>query len=249
MEQFKRAQVIKLPTENKVNALKGYNDNSLIFKHTANYKTIDAEEGFTKFFHLYVVIEEEIKDGWFYNPHSGHIHKIGTHSDLVYINRNKCLKVIASTDTQLTNIIHDDTVPYPKGSQVSLPQPSQQFIDKYIENYNIGNIITDILVEYEIDKVTMACTCTDNIVSTNCVNSYIDSDYHESCRKRFPNGEYWDKTFKPKVNPKDNTITIKKLKDNWDRKELDVLFESYRECAWIYGNTKQVLENWKNKNL
>ena len=100
-----------------------------------------------------------------------------------------------------------------------MPKPSQQFIEKYIESYNKGDVITDVLVEYEVDKVTMACTCTDTITSSDCPNSYYDG-IDNCCRKRFPNGEYWNKTIKLKVNPKDNTITIKKLKDSWNKDEI-----------------------------
>ena len=223
MEQFKRAQVVKITTTNKENALKGYNDNSLIFKHTANYKTIDAEEGFTKFFHLYIVVQEEIKEGdWFVRDFDNVIIKANSNSDHKEYN---CKKIIASTDTSCNYIIHDDTVPYPKGSQVRLPQPSQQFIDKYIESYNIGNIITDVLVEYEY-------LLDDNTVIP-----------------------YW----KLKVNPKDNTITIKKLKDSWNREEVigllrkilstnDIHIAKYPDGS-IDAVDDEDFNNWITKNL
>lgn len=63
-------------------------------------------------------------------------------------------KIIATTDESL---YFKDTNKNPKqymGSYISmslgenLPQPSQQFIQKYIGEYNKGNIITDVLVEY-----------------------------------------------------------------------------------------------------
>jgi hypothetical protein len=232
MEQFKRAQVVKTTTDNKENALKGYNDNSLIFKHTANYKTIEAEEGFTKFFHLYVVVEEEIKDGWFYNPHSGHIHKIGIHSDLKYINRNKCLKVIASTDTTLvSNPTH-----YADGTKRAfhtteyIPQPSQQFIEKYIESYNKSEFITDVLVEYE--KVV---EMRQGYPKPSTINSKTEWNYDKII------------SYNLKVNPKDNTITIKKLKDSWNLEEMCSNMQYYMEHCKRAGYITP--HQWLKENL
>ena len=64
-------------------------------------------------------------------------------------------KIIATTDESL---YFKDTNKNPKqymGSYISmslgenLPQPSKQFIEKYIEEYNKGEKIENILVEYE----------------------------------------------------------------------------------------------------
>jgi hypothetical protein len=71
-------------------------------------------------------------------------------------------KIIATTDTSLGNYIWKQTNKKSKSYNVQqniettkkvfipLPQPSQQFIEKYIEEYNKGNVITAILVEYEL---------------------------------------------------------------------------------------------------
>lgn len=64
-------------------------------------------------------------------------------------------KVIASTAKLLINKQHDDTVPYLKMMEVYLPQPSQGFIDKYISEYNSGNPITEVYVEYRINIATV----------------------------------------------------------------------------------------------
>ena len=86
---------------------------------------------------LFITSDEEIKDGdWCilfdsfghlftdsaqqYIPSKGHV-----------LNNGLC-KVISSTDTIL-----------------NLPQPSQEFIQQYIKNYNEGNSITNVKVEYE----------------------------------------------------------------------------------------------------
>ena len=113
-----------------------------------------------------------------------------------FIGENGYNKVIATTNTSL--YIHQkETISLPE-RVFYLPQPSQQFIQKYIEEYNKGNIITDVLVEYE----------------------YLLDD----------NGviPYWNL----KVNPKDNTITIKKVKDNYTKEELCQILEKFISFIW-----------------
>ena len=77
-----------------------------------------------------------------------------------------------------------------------LPKPSNSFISKYIEEYNKGNIITDVLVEYEL--------VSNEEYFLNTINP--DDDV-----------PYFDENLK--INPKDNTITIKKVKDTYTREE------------------------------
>ena len=97
---------------------------------------IDPKDSTVQFWDLYIISDDEIKENntHFYNPHSGQLHISGNHTDYIAINKNGCKKIIATTDVSL-----------------GLPQPSQQFIQKYIEGYNKGNVITDVLVEYHTD--------------------------------------------------------------------------------------------------
>jgi len=105
-----------------------------------------------------------------------------------------CKKVIATTDTSLTLYING----YNMGK--SLPQPSQQFIEKYIEEYNKGQQITECLVEYEdIYPEHFTYNPSENIITRLKVD-------------------------------KNNTITIKKLKDSYTREEVEILCRrAYRE--------------------
>jgi len=97
--------------------------------------------------HLYIISDKEIKEGnWFVSSKT--IHKCtyiiedtneimcnicdGTGFIQLGIKTNKCHKIIASTNTSL-----------------NLPQLSQSFITKYIEEYNKSNIITEVMVEYD----------------------------------------------------------------------------------------------------
>ena len=119
----------------------------------------------TQLQHLYIILDDEIKEDDWCIDSDRNIFQHKNHFPISIGQR----KIIATTDDSL-----------------GLPQPSQQFIQKYIEAYNKGNIITDVLVEYEYlldDMVVLP---------------------------------YW----KLKVNPKDNTITIKKVKENFTKNEV-----------------------------
>ena len=92
-----------------------------------------------------------------------------------------------------------------------LPQPSQEFIDVFVREYNKGNIITEVMVEYE-----SYCNCKieNNVKQCNlsCCN------------------------YLPKINPKDNTITIRKIKDSWTKEEVT----EYGKLAFEIGRNFQL---------
>ena len=57
-------------------------------------------------------------------------------------------KIIATTDSNLSVQLYNSQ--NGEHSYISnLPQPSNSFIEKYVEEYNKDNSITDIMVEYE----------------------------------------------------------------------------------------------------
>jgi len=86
-------------------------------------------------------------------------------------------------------------------SSLGLPQPSQGFIEKYVKMYNQGNPITEVLVEFDNKK-------------------YCGVKQYKGNRLIFDNTSPNPNYGKIKVNPKDNTITIYPIKDNWSREEL-----------------------------
>lgn len=145
--------------------------------------------------HLYIISDKEIKDGWNYFESSNGMIKVITNQRVKTIGTYK--GVIATTDKSLGVKLlepHKDKygdVRYNEFSN-SLPQPSQSFIEKYIQSYNKGQQIVDVLVEYEIRKY-------------DSVRNVINSE-----------GEYF---YDLKIS-KDNTITIKRIKNFWDREEV-----------------------------
>lgn len=92
-------------------------------------------------------------------------------------------EILASTDTSLrTQVFRKDGTPTSNYDFV-LPQPSQSFIENFVEQYNLGNIITDVMVEYILNN----------------------EDFDDIIEK------VWDDDYKLKINVKDNTINIKSI--------------------------------------
>jgi hypothetical protein len=236
MEQFKRAKIIMLFTEKTSDIALNIKRNTLysILKSNIDYeynKTINYFNWNKQ--HLYFLSNEDVKkNNWYIYKNS-----IFKSDDDSLIGNKECKKIIATTDTSLQitkNTSNPALYEYiQQGSVCStyedlLPQPSQQFIEKYIECYNKGKIIIDILVEYE--NVVQDKYGTQHIQSINDSKQYINT-----CKLISSN---------IKINPKNNTITIKSIKNSWNRKEVIKLLE---EVRWqTIGNPTEFTKNFKN---
>ena len=140
MSTFKKAKVVMLSTNepSKIGNLATYQKRSLAKVIKEGVKPINT---IVQFWNLYIISDDEIKEGdWFYNIHS----KIVGRAEFNFGKDELAKKIIATTNSSLWRPSHKSA-----SDVILLPQPSQQFIEKYIEEYNKGNIITDILVEYE----------------------------------------------------------------------------------------------------
>ena len=240
MSMFKRAEVVMLPTNQKVINTKEYQlllSNSLFWTSKIEIKrytegwfflnnssntnshaiTVPNVEKF-KHQHLYIISDDKIKlFDWVYNNKENIVEQITSKTQLIFVlEENKenqtFKKIIATTDKTLSQT-----------SRTEIPQPSQQFIEKYIEEYNKGNMITDVLVEYEL--------ISNEEYFLNTINPDDDVPYFNENLK---------------INPKDNTITIKKAKDSYTREEiLDDI-----EQSMIQGlNIGQYRDKWIKENL
>ena len=151
----KSAQVVMLPTNEKAEigflTQKGKERGHLVHFDRPMPIILDSENQ-----HLYFLSDEEIKEGdWFVGFADGSISPFVKQADesTVEINdwqlnkkgtsSNK--KIIATTDK---SIILPERFP----SFTYLPQPSQSFLEKFVEEYNKGNVITEVMVEYEWNK-------------------------------------------------------------------------------------------------
>lgn len=165
--------------------------------------------------HLYIISDEEIKEGdWCWNQYKGEsemcIGQVGKSWD------TSMKKIIATTDELLGLGKFETQIVERWGkSRNQFPQPSQSFIEKYVEEYNKGNVITEVMVEYGFIK------------GVGAEFGYKSSDIEVL-----------------KINPKDNTITIRKIKDSWNREEVIRLLLDFNndkpgvfDCSgWIEEN-------------
>ena len=237
MSTFKKAKVVMLPTNEKVINTKEYQlllsaslfwtskieierytEGWFFLNNSSNPNscaiTVPNVENF-KHQHLYIISDDEIKKGDYIYCTITNAIEIAKYNHDYLIRDWK--KVIATTDTSL--YIHQkETISLPE-RVFYLPQPSQQFIQKFVEEYNKGNIITDVLVEYEL--------ISNEEYFGNTINP--DDDV-----------PYFDENLK--INPKDNTITIKKVKDSYSREEVDRLLDEQASKT-----TAEMLEKFKDR--
>ncbi len=233
---LKKCQVVMLPT----------NQQSKIFLKSSNrleYNQYPPLHGIKdlgwKYQHLYIISDatdksDEIKEGdWFINIKQNIIYQ----NDIKNYDTNKAYlkKIIATTDESLKWEF--------KGVQMSrmfsLPQPSQSFIERFIESYNNGKPIVDILVEYEKEY-------------NNSMEEMLEKEHYQ------PIGTF-DSKNKPKINPKDNTITIKRVKDSYSREEtISLIIKGVYDLyditeidtdTLLRGLNKTKLEKWIEQNL
>ena len=223
MSTFKKGKVVMLPTNQKANGM-------ICKDITRQDKTIAIK---TKYLmehedyighHLYIISDDEIKEGdWVYENNLNQetqIYQIYNRNNelgffrfrnvWISLNRkqNSAKKIIATTDNSLWRPSHKYA-----SDIILLPQPSQQFIQKFVEEYNKGNVITDVLVE-----------------ELRSSDGYYDEQ------------DIWHwKTLGLKINPKDNTITIKEVKDNYTREEVDRMLDEQASRT-----TAEMLEKFKD---
>jgi len=176
------------------------------------------------FYHLYFLLIEDIYPGdyWVYlNPPEFDLPKDSEirennlpHSWFENLwDKENYYKVIASTKTSL-----------------DLSQPSEGFINKYIEKCNKGEEIKEVDVEYDLFWNNKRFK-------------------HQPFPDEFATEK--DRVYDLKVNSKDNTITIKSIKNSWTRKECIILIKQFGRDFGLYVDTVQYKEinQWLTKNL
>ena len=214
-----KRNIVMLPTEGKANIIG--NGKQLTYSHGC----IASELEIVKLigYHLHIITDEEIKEGdWFLADIRTRIDenngkpiwelKLCTSIFNSWIgadnmenegyNPSWSKKIIATTDTSL-----------------GLPHLSQQFIEKWINNYNKGNIITEIMVEY--------------LLILEPGNTLNDRKYDELILK---------------VNS-NNTINTKLIKESWTRKEVVEFTTKLRWFINEEKRTIFEINKWIEENL
>lgn len=179
--------IIMLPTNEKTHLLlTGRND----LYYSLNLSVFSLKEDIDKFQHLYILSNEEIKTGdWIYRYEDKKVFQSKSYfSEDNPLKKGLITKIIATTDTSL-----------------GLPQPSQQFIKYYIEEYNKGNVINKVEVEVK------------RRIEFNGCHSYESSV-----------------NFDLKINS-NNTINIKPIKDSWTREEVLQLISNFSKEFSLYN--------------
>lgn len=138
----KKCSITMLPTE-KARKIGLYsNSNELVLTH-------DKLASIPVYQELYILSDEEIKPSeWYVNTNV--LFKADDKFDSgnnPNVNKNN-KRVLATTDNSLT-IEGYDSSDESANVKIKLPQPSPQFVETYIKSFNKGNIISEVMVEYE----------------------------------------------------------------------------------------------------
>ena len=240
---LKKCKIVMLPTNEKSSIINL--DNEELF-HIDQYVP-KLNKGNT---HLYIISDDEIKEGdWFINNYKEEVFQCVDEAHAKTLKATSeygWKKIIATTNTSLfietpnqcdgckSKIPLDDYIHRNEkeiGMACSkdkyrdyLPQPSQQFIQKYIEEYNKGNIIDSIMVEYELIS---------------------NEEYFLNTINPDENVPYFDENLK--INPKDNSLNIKKIKDSYTREEVIEFgnkVKEYCKDGWKPDSLHRVFFEW-----
>ena len=239
---FKRRKVVMLPTNKK---------SKLCIKITDGFQGLDYHQynkrklnTWFKPQYLYITSNDEIKEGdWWLNKDDN---SLNNDSSIAHLANNapSCKKIIATNDDSLKLHTVEE---YPLGASMdvykNLPEPSQSFMEAFVREFNKGDIITDILVEYE------------SKVKTNGIQELIENEYYSKFPEELPNCVFEEYL---KVNPKDNTINIKKVKDSWNREEVENLCRKavrdncnlpISQQPYSFSDVKEQEDKWIEENL
>ena len=210
MSTFKKAKVVILPSNEESN-IQQNKFNKLFFSEQKKSYSDTINQ------HLYIISDDEIKEGDWYIAEGKIYRAIVNHMPKLYKHPHK--KIITTTDESLRISYKENNHQPLSSNNYTLPKPSDSFIKKYIEEYNKDNIITDVLVEYKFnDFKFMATLCT-----TKEKESIL------------------------KINPKDNTITIKKVKDSYTREEVEnLIYSAMKDRCYT---TVAEWQKWIEENL
>jgi hypothetical protein len=220
----KSAQVVMLPTNEKADIVKfigEFQPGKVVYVPDIFKRDKDEQNQ-----HLYILSDEPIKEGDWFLMNGCIIRQCALHKGDVLDtigglhHESVCKKIIATTDRMLK--IGGGTGKREDGISIPLPQPSQSFIEHFVAEYNKGNIITKVLVEYE------------ELLDSNSVNQMMFSGMNIKDATTELN---------LKINP-DNTINIKPIKESWSREEVTTLLYSLnRDKEGNFDCTKWIEEN------
>lgn len=197
------------PTTDKIQ----YND--IVNKKGAKYYT---DAAFT-YNHIYITSDEEIKESDWYIDDTNNVRQSVTSDAAYWSVRKDYRKIIATTDKSL--LLPNINFKNWDGKTRNLPSPSDGFIRKFIEKYNAGTPIMEVMIEYE-DDYSIPCI----IPATDCEKFQSNIGDCKGCIHS---------ALKLKVDS-NNYITITAVKDSWTRKEvMQLCFQAFIQHKVVDG--------------
>jgi len=150
---YQEANIVILSNDKPSMIFYSHIENKLIYLNAVLPNTSPKSPNYN----LYITTSEEIKEG-----DMGYKYCSNTNTVLpIFHGKNglckDCKKIIATTDTSL-KLYESETLASASGfslktDDIILPQPSKEFIQAYIESYNVGKPIESVLVEVNIKKL------------------------------------------------------------------------------------------------
>lgn len=205
---LKRVQVMLLPIKSRALKLKCDCESDSTHHYACGMRTQSNNLYLNgDLVHLYFLSEDKIEErDWCYD--NGIIYQIKDKNHLlVALNFSNAKKIIATTNKSLVTCKGLDSF---SGKPNVLPQPSEDFIRVFVTEYNKGNNITFVDVEY----TNRCCGRCDGVHDLCSADTECDKHGVEGCETCF--GKVGNIL---KVNSK-NEISIKKIKDVWTRDEV-----------------------------
>lgn len=243
MSTLKRAKVVMLPTKKAENCLLISIIQGKLFYEKGYFTQEYLKEVNKKSFHLYILSDDRIKEGDWISDKDG-IYQFNNTSAKKFLEIGGYKKIIATTDSSLEIEGNCSCMKPESGGcyqcNKKLPQPSQSFIEKFVERYNQGNPITEVMVEY------------DEII--NCPENSFRKDLVIQPGVEVTKCDQCVTVYKLKVNPKDNTITIRPVKDSLkDIMNKDPeLKEEFKALIRLYNFQQfdfETVDEWIEQNI
>lgn len=186
--------------------------------------------------HLYFLSNEEIKEGdWFINIDAIIDNNEENFSDILVLRASKydANTIKNKKFTSCKKIIAStDKI-------LSLPEPSQEFIVEFITEWNQGNKIEEVMVKYEAyHGINTSITEINSISGDGSMNWQGRGDYRD---------------FKLDINPTNNTITIKQIKNIYSREEVINICKNLNDLTNKMSNNlglnSYAFNKWIENNL
>jgi len=183
----KKHRIVMLPTE-KTNSICFRNYLFFNKDNITTYSNVEFKE-------LYILFDEEIKENdWFI--HNNQLYKaeeigdyIKTLNKSIELPKEDCKKIIATTDKSLhfvcdhCNTLKTNHERYCSHCgkfgtiEIELFQIPQSFIEYFVSEYNKGNVITDVMVEYYESHIKeledLLKINSDNTININLVKNSV----------------------------------------------------------------------------